>query len=276
MISIDLVGWESDEQYDRAFEVLWLISKESFATLGGPETWMARKRLDDTLRRTLVDPGSPEIKVLRKRLQERDIPASPDELARWFSAALENPPYQLPTPTARLATGDAPAHSGLADLGSSPSPVVGQPRLGRTGGPLFLLTPVKDEDEATAKETLERLLGSGLYVFGEHTAGRAALKAGDRICFYHSGVGIVADAEIASVATKNRIELSRHPERYPWMFSVRSVRMYFDAPIILSAALRASLDAFAKNDPNGNWAWFVQGTHYLTEHDFALLTAATR
>jgi hypothetical protein len=62
-----------------------------------------------------------------------------------------------------------------------------------------LLTPVSNDPEASAKETISMFLKAGWYVFGDRTPGRKALKPGDRICFYESGVGIVADAEVASI-----------------------------------------------------------------------------
>jgi len=43
-------------------------------------------------------------------------------------------------------------------------------------------------------------------------------------------------------------------------------------PVVIDAALRSKLDAFKKSDPNKAWAWFVQATRKITEHDFKILT----
>ena len=156
---------------------------------------------------------------------------------------------------------------------SEPLAASGQsPRLRVADGPLYLMTPVKDEPDATVEETLHSLLDQGVYVFGDRTAGRAALREGDRICFYSSGVGVVAHAQIASGATKRSVKFVKDGERYPWAFEVRDVHYYLGNPVVLDLGLRAQLDAFERNNPAGNWSFFVQGTRYLTAHDFALVT----
>jgi len=100
----------------------------------------------------------------------------------------------------------------------------------------------------------------------------AVLREGDKVCFYHSGVGVVAHTEIASGASKRSVKFVKDGERYPWAFAVRGVRYYLDDPVVIGVGLRAQLDAFDKNDPAGNWSFFVQGTRYVSAHDFALLT----
>jgi hypothetical protein len=140
--------------------------------------------------------------------------------------------------------------------------------------PSSLLQRVQDATGVTARETLESLLGQNVYVFGDRTPGRNRIKAGDRICFYWSSVGVVADAVIASAAERRGIEFAKDAVNWPWAFAVRDVRYYFDSPVAIDAALRSQLDAFVEHghDPNGNWSWIVQGTRYLTAHDFALVT----
>ena len=110
-------------------------------------------------------------------------------------------------------------------------------------------------------------------MYGERTPGRKRLQVGDRLCFYESGVGIVAAAEVASVPERRTLSIIRDGGRYPWAFHVTNVRFFFDAPVVIDATLRAPLDAFRGSDPGQSWAWFVQATHADTEHDFGLLTA---
>jgi hypothetical protein len=142
----------------------------------------------------------------------------------------------------------------------------------RSADRLHLLTPVASDPEASAEETIRRLLDSGVYVFGDRTTGRKQLKAHDRLCFYESGKGVVAAAEVASAAEHKIVPNVRHPERFPWSFRVRNVRYFFDNPVVIDAEFRAKLDAFADRDPEGAWAWLVQGTRKVTERDFKLLT----
>jgi hypothetical protein len=276
LLATSLLEWDTDDQYSRLFDGLWLISKESFAASGGPEAWLAAKHLDETLTTTLTDPTSPEVKVVRKRLQERDIAATPEEIAFWFKSKLDGSisPAVLAKP--HVAAAETPAdYAPMVGALLSPNTSGLSPTKRLNDGPLYFITPVKDEEEATVRQTLESLLGNGVYVYGDLAAGRAVLQAGDRVCFYHSGVGVVADAEIASVATRMKVEFAKNQDKYPWAFAVANVRFYFDDPVVLSPDLRATLDAFAKHDPNRMWAFFVQSTRYVTAHDFALLTRSS-
>ena len=74
------------------------------------------------------------------------------------------------------------------------------------------------------------------------------------VLIYATGVGVVAEAEVDS-----------HPEE-------KNTRYFFDQPVVIDAALRSHLDAFKGRDPEGPWAWLVQGTRKVTEHDFHVLT----
>jgi hypothetical protein len=90
---------------------------------------------------------------------------------------------------------------------------------------LHLLTPVSDDESVLAKDTIFTLLQSGWYVFGDRTPGRKLLKPGDRICFYQSSVGVVAEAEVGSVP-EQRVPhikgLVKYLDRFPWAFRVHN------------------------------------------------------
>jgi len=153
------------------------------------------------------------------------------------------------------------------------APIVGPPSVTQqTAAALYLLTPVASDRETAAEVVIRRLLDQGEYVFGERTPGRKDLKPGDRLCFYETGKGVVAAVIIESKAEKRTVGGVRNPERFPWAFKVRDVQYFFDRPIVLDAVLRARLVAFAERDVNGPWAWFVQSTRRVTEHDFQILT----
>lgn len=135
------------------------------------------------------------------------------------------------------------------------------------------LTPVKSDQEQTAEETVKTLVGEAkIYAWGERTPGRRYLKPGDWICFYATGKGVVAHAKVASAPEHKLHPRVRHPEKYPWVFGVKDVHLYLDDPVVIDVALRAQLDAFRDKDPNRSWAWFVQATRRIGEHDFEVLT----
>ena len=136
----------------------------------------------------------------------------------------------------------------------------------------YWLTPVKSDEEETADECIQHLVGEEkIYAFGERTPGRRHIKPGDYICFYSAGKGVVAHAQIASQPEHKKHPRVRHSERYPWVFSVKNVHLYLENPVVIDAALRSKLDAFKKSE-NKAWAWFVQATRKITEHDFKILT----
>lgn len=139
--------------------------------------------------------------------------------------------------------------------------------------PAYWLTPVRSDEEQTAEEVIQTLVGQErIYAFGERTPGRKHLKPGDWICFYATGKGVVGHARVVSTPEKKPHPAVRNPEMYPWVFHLDEAQLYLEEPVVIDAALRSSLDAFRDRDPNTPWAWFVQATRKVTEHDFGILT----
>lgn len=139
----------------------------------------------------------------------------------------------------------------------------------------YWLTPVKDDEQETAIECVQNLVQkNGIYAFGERTPGRRHIKAGDGICFYATGVGVIAHAKVSAPAENKPDSRVRHSQDYPYVIHVTDQRMYEQSPSVIDATLRQQLDAFRGRDPEKSWAWFVQATRKITEHDFRALTRA--
>jgi hypothetical protein len=138
----------------------------------------------------------------------------------------------------------------------------------------YWITSVKATPEETAEECIHTLVGQErIYAFGPKTPGRKSIKPGDWICFYASGgIGVVAHAQVASIPKNKPHPRVRQSDKFPWVFRLRSATLYLDEPTVIDATLRTQLDAFAEKDPDSPWAWFVQSTHTLTQHDFHILT----
>ncbi len=137
----------------------------------------------------------------------------------------------------------------------------------------FWLAPVKSDEKGTAEDTISTLVEKEhIYAFGEKTPGRRHIKPGDWICFYATGKGVVAHARVTSVPRKELNPNVRHPDRYPWIFDLGGEKLYLNDPVVIDAALRITLDAFKGKDMNRNWAWYVQATNKISEHDFNILT----
>jgi hypothetical protein len=265
-------------------DTLALLSKAQMADHLIDELWKAHF-IDRQIRATLeglfgAEPDPSLVRLIRSR-----IPAlSPAEVRAGLGRLRATFDFPGAPPIPPLVASLLPVAPGPGRIRQAPQPAptptdpataAGQPSgAPATRSPLYLMTPVKDEPGATVRETLESLLGQGVYVFGDRTPGRAKIQVGDRICFYSSGVGVVADAEITSAAELRGVHFAKDAARFPWAFSVGDVRYYFDSPVVIDAALRSRLDAFVKHghDPNGFWSFLVQGTRYVTAHDFAVLT----
>jgi hypothetical protein len=141
----------------------------------------------------------------------------------------------------------------------------------------YWLTPVASDEEQTAEEVIQALVGdTGIYAFGERTPGRGKLKPGDWMCFYASGKGIAAHAKVSSAPVKKPHRKVRHSDKYPWVFSLTDAVLHLDNPVVIDLEVRAKLEAFKGRDPSKSWAWFVQGTHEITERDFSMLTGQTK
>ena len=82
----------------------------------------------------------------------------------------------------------------------------------------YWITPVKSDEEQTAEECIQTLVGQELiYAFGQRTPGRKHIKPGDWICFYATAKGVVAHANVASVPKCRKHSKVRQSEKYPWI-----------------------------------------------------------
>jgi len=135
------------------------------------------------------------------------------------------------------------------------------------------LTPVQSNEFRTSEECVDTLVRKNkVYAFGQRTPGRKQIKEDDMICFYATGKGVIAHAQVKSRPENKPHPVVTKPEKYPWTFKVGNEKLYYDNPIVIDSKLRSKLDEFEGRDPEKPWAWFVQATRKLTQHDFELLT----
>jgi hypothetical protein len=187
-----------------------------------------------------------------------------DDIVRLFTRVPMPPPEEPLVPQ----TGTAP------ELTTTLSSILTAEAMS-TESQVYWLTAVSDAEEISAQQRIRAHLDHGWYVYGERTPGRKRLHVGDYLCFYETGVGVVAEAKVASLPEYRTLSFIPDAEKYPWSFRVTNVRYFFDAPVVIDAPLRAQLEAFQGRDPTRSWSWFVQATRDVTEHDFLLLTGRT-
>lgn len=147
-----------------------------------------------------------------------------------------------------------------------------QPSVDRE--PRYWLAPAKATEEASAVEHVLRLVrDEGIWAFGDRTPGRKHLKKGDWMCFYATGgKGVIAHGRISEAPKNEPHPAVERAEEHPWTFHLTDVEVYEQNPVVIDADVRSRLEAFEGKDPEGHWAWFVQSTSELTEHDFKELT----
>ncbi len=265
IFKLDMLAFGSDEEFEDTYALIRQLSRGYLTEPTGTQLWLRQRRVGAWLVGQVLTADAPAVHYLRQAMSQDGLEATPQEIVEWFRVHLStgagrtDPPPRSTTSTTTLVP-------------SASTPTTAKPFLPQTRDRTYLLTSIRGGKRGKVKDILERLLGEGWYVFGEKTPGRKALKPGDWICFYEVGVGVVAEAEVASTPEHRHLPFVSEPERFPWAFQVRNVRYFFDAPVVLDPALRSQLSAFSGKDADGKWAWYVQQSHAVSEHDFSLLT----
>ena len=270
ILTVDLVGWNSDAEFDAVFEQLWLTSRESFETDNGPASWLTSKKLDALLRNVLTDPASPEVRYIKKRLLTHDVAVTDEQVASWLRTRLDSA-----TPTAAVVRPSWDPASTKTHQTSEPTSAPRYTSVDTTATQHWLV-PAGARKGTEAIDFLKMWLGRGYWGFGERTPGRKAMRTGDHVCFYASKIHeVVAYAELAGPIDK-LIEASDWPEPEPpeqplYKMPLANI-VWLPHPTTLDAAVRSTLDAYSGKNPAGNWSFLVQTTRRLSAADFARLT----
>ena len=271
ILKVNLLGWESDSQFDAVFEQLWLISKDAFETGDGPGSWLASRKLDQLLRSILTDPASPEVKYLRGKLEQRGVTVSPERIAAWLKGRIDNDPsapQQKTLMSKQPVDSTTVVHEPPVDYAAS-DPI-------DTPGARYWLIPSGKQHGYSAADHLKAWLSKGFWGFGPSTPGRKAMKPGDWACFYAAkSQEVLAYAQIAG-----SLDEPVQPDEWPGPDQPQGVvykvpisgLVWLTKPIRIDAAMRAGMDAFKGKVPGAGWSWLVQTTHRVTESDFRRLT----
>ena len=248
VLNLDLTAWESDAEFDRLFDQLWLISKESFLAGDGPAAWLTGQKLDHHLQHALIDGASAEIKYIRKQLESHGISVGGDEVAAWFkqhlmdhaeATAIAYPAKVSVQPAKRFAATGVPY---------SPSP----PKPG-AASPTYWIVPAGKQGGHTAEEHLRSWLDRGFWGFGQSTPGRKSMRRSDWACFYAAkSHEIVAIGRIDG-DLDHLVMSEEWPGPGPYDAAVYKVPLaditWLSPARVLDAGLRSQLDAFKDRTP---------------------------
>jgi predicted type IV restriction endonuclease len=261
ILKLDLLAYNSDDEFDAIFEQLWLLSKESMTTPSGIRTWMEHQQLDKAMRSLVLDPTSGVVKYIRRAISERNVQVSSEAVAQWFRTQLTAPVTPL-LPTRSVKEPRRPTF----DVAPATTP----------HDTVYWIVPAADRKDLgmTAGDVIRAWLGQGMWGMFESTPGRKRFKAGDMICFYAKKTGVIAAAEIVGAADQP-LRPSESPTvdkdgRPFYRVPLRSIR-WMGQPVEVDEGLRRQLDAFQGRPPSAPWGWFIQSTNKLSPHDFELL-----
>ena len=245
---LDLLEPEQDETVD----VLSLLSKEGLDHPDRLQDWMKRTIVDRALRMFLLNPGAAIVQELALKVgSATGFDVTPEDVSRWSARVL------APAPTPVPATSDPrPKHSQI-DAAVS-----------------YWLLPAGPAAGVPPVEELRRWLGAGIWGMGRSTPGRKWMQKEDLVCFYATGVGVVASAQLAGLPDE-LVTAEEWPEATPMGGEVFKVPLqdirWLAEPMPVDEQLRSQLDAFQDKKPSPIWSWFVQTTRKLSERDFNLL-----
>jgi hypothetical protein len=256
---LDLLGFNTDEEFEAIFEQIWLLSKASLSSPTAINSWMEQRRLDRGLRALLLNPHSAAVKALARDLAvTAGVEVAPEAIVQWVRGQL--------TPNLSIVKA-APA----------PPPVYEPKEPPPSSGPRYWMLPCGPAaDGAKPIAQLHRWLDKGFWGFGKSTPGRTHLRAGDYVCFYVNKTGVAAMARIAGPAD-TLVTAAEYPEPYPLSEQVYKVPLrdiaWLHSPRPVTKAVRAQLEAFAGKDLDANPGWLFQTTRALSAHDFRVLVS---
>jgi hypothetical protein len=272
---LDLLGFNTDTEFQEIFGQLWLLSKASLSSPSGINSWMEQRRLDQALRGLLLQPRSAPIQAIVADLGvSAGISTTPEAVVHWIRGQLT--PALTPLPVEKLLQTSS---SGQEDPALGTTRLLKEPRLPlRVGGPRYWMLPCAPaEGGVNAVGQLHRWLDRAMWGLGESTPGRKAFQPGDYLCFYAARQGVAAYARLAGPAD-TLVTSDEWPEPRPPSAPVYKVPLqdvtWLPAARPIDASVRAQLDAFGGRDLTSNPGWFVQTTRTLSQHDFELLTAS--
>jgi hypothetical protein len=90
VLRLDLLAFNSDEEFEAIFAQLWQLSRASLTAPSGVRTWMHQRRMGTLVRQLLTTPESAAIRALEGAMADAEIPATPQDLVQWFRVNLGN------------------------------------------------------------------------------------------------------------------------------------------------------------------------------------------
>jgi hypothetical protein len=84
VIDLDLFKFTDLADPDGVFDQIWQLSRDEVTSPQGTQRWMNQLRLDDEMRRLLVDADASLIRAFRRKLDVSKITVSDHDIADWL------------------------------------------------------------------------------------------------------------------------------------------------------------------------------------------------
>jgi len=247
LIDLDLLA----EPPADVLDVLTLFSKEGMANQASLKGWMREAVLDRALRLAVLDSHSATTMQLAETARDKTgLDLTSEDVSRWFAHILGPAPApHLPKEKKEVKAIDST--------------------------PAFWLFPVRSLPDGTSSpEELKFWTDVGMWGIRRSAPYRSRMKGGDLACFYATGVGVVAWAQLAG-PVEVLVTAEEWPEPTPMEAEVFKVPLrnvqWLPEPTPIDEQLRGQLDAYKGKKPSPVWSWLVQTTSKLSERDFNLL-----
>ena len=256
---LDMLGAHRGDALAELARILAHFAREALSeSEDSLDAWSQSARASAVLAELISTPGSTLIVTAAKELASRGIQMESAAVIKLLHDTLsggvvDSTQVSAAPPPQPLSPDETPA---------------APPSTGSQGAACYLFSASAQggSDGQTGLDVLKELLGLGLWGVRTKAGLRTVLKPGDRCCFYAAGNGVVAEAEVAGPPASEPNADGYFP------VPLANVR-WFAVSIVLDAALRGKLEAFAGKDPEGVWSWSAQGSiRRLTTHDYSLLT----
>lgn len=107
LFQFELLRSTLDDQYQVAFDQLWLLAREGFPS--PIRIWLDKRRIDREIRRCLSNPSSGTIRAVLQDLRSAGVSAAPDDVVVWFRGYLGSRPSPAGTGLTVSETNDPAA-----------------------------------------------------------------------------------------------------------------------------------------------------------------------
>lgn len=140
----------------------------------------------------------------------------------------------------------------------------------------YWIVSAREIDGERPEEVVSRLAGEeGVWGMRDSTPGRKSIRAGDWLCFYASGKGVVGHGRVVGPPTQKEEVGESMPAGYDYIIQLDDVTVYPDNPVAMDEETRSKMEVYRGKrgqEGTGGWGWLFIHPNTISRHDFDLVT----